>query len=587
MKRMFLLFSLFFVLLASSVFSQTIQTYVKETRGDTLVVKDDSDFGKPNALYLLLRADTVNVPAGRVYMLRKDGYYSLVNNPTSSTKRKVIIMGQDNSSLKTRTEKAAPPIVCGATGEGINTTGGMSSGKDLVVKNANLVIGNINATMGWNFFGFQGANQRLTVENCIIEHTQWIQVNPGAGTTTFIKNCYMLNQVGHACRRNGGIIDFFSSPDTVWSENNTHVWAQGLQYKSRTGYTMKRWVFNHDTFVNISNLVFMNRGEVGNVSMTNNIFINSNIQGASGVAKIDDGENDPGDLGIGIVNTFDNAAFQTNGGKYYVDRNLIYWDPTFNDYISTLNTNKVNKITNWKNQMVKYNSRTKAMFDDNVKYPYLTEGTWIEGKLPKFVKTADLLSATQIAKLKTYSLATVDTTSTAILVDWRQPGNDAKTYYTYADWPLPINLSYTDTDLLTAGLNGFPLGDLGWFPTQYKNWLAQRDKEYASIHTVLTTGKLTDVQKTEGLPVAFQLDQNYPNPFNPSTVINFSIPKAGNVTLKVYNAVGQEVATLVDGYKDVSNYKVTFDASKLASGIYFYSLNAGNFTQTKKMMLVK
>jgi hypothetical protein len=290
---------------------------------------------------------------------------------------------------------------------------------------------------------------------------------------------------------------------------------------------------------------------------------------------------------MGIVNTFDNAAFQTNGGQYYIDKNLVYWDPTFSDYIATLNSKQVNKIADWKNQMVKMNARTKTMFDDNVKYPYLTEGTWIESKLPKFTNTADLLSATQIAALKDYSIKTVDTTSTAILKDWRQPGNDAKTYYTYPDWPIPINLSYSDADLLTAGLNGFPVGDLGWFPTQYKNWLAQRTTEYAKIHTVLTTGKISGIERVEGIPETYQLEQNYPNPFNPATVINFTIPKSGNVTLKVYDTVGKEVVTLVDGYKEASKYQISFDASKLASGIYFYTINSGNFTQTKKMMLIK
>ena len=159
--------------------------------------------------------------------------------------------------------------------------------------------------------------------------------------------------------------------------------------------------------------------------------------------------------------------------------------------------------------------------------------------------------------------------------------------FSYSDWPIPIDLSYTDSDLLTGGLGSFPVGDLNWFPTQYATWTAQKSTEYVNIQNVLDTGVKTDVRQVSGIPVDYKLDQNYPNPFNPTTVINFTIPKAGNVTLKVYNALGQEVATLVDEYKDASNYQVDFNASKLASGIYFYSLKANNFTQTKKMMLVK
>ncbi len=90
----------------------------------------------------------------------------------------------------------------------------------------------------------------------------------------------------------------------------------------------------------------------------------------------------------------------------------------------------------------------------------------------------------------------------------------------------------------------------------------------------------------------FELYQNYPNPFNPTTTIKFSIPElngvdAYNVSLRVYNLLGEEVATLVNESKASGNYSVTFDASNLPSGTYFYTLHAGNFVQTKKMILMK
>lgn len=89
------------------------------------------------------------------------------------------------------------------------------------------------------------------------------------------------------------------------------------------------------------------------------------------------------------------------------------------------------------------------------------------------------------------------------------------------------------------------------------------------------------------IPSDFQLKQNYPNPFNPSTTVEFSIPKASFVTVKVTDALGREAALLVDEYKPAGNHKVTFDASRLASGVYFYTMNSENFVQTKKMTLVK
>jgi photosystem II stability/assembly factor-like uncharacterized protein len=88
-------------------------------------------------------------------------------------------------------------------------------------------------------------------------------------------------------------------------------------------------------------------------------------------------------------------------------------------------------------------------------------------------------------------------------------------------------------------------------------------------------------------PLEFSLNQNYPNPFNPTTSIKYSVAKTGLVTLKVYNAMGQEVASLVNEAKEAGSYEVTFNASNLSSGVYFYELNAGDFTSVKKMMLIK
>ncbi len=89
------------------------------------------------------------------------------------------------------------------------------------------------------------------------------------------------------------------------------------------------------------------------------------------------------------------------------------------------------------------------------------------------------------------------------------------------------------------------------------------------------------------IPSTYSLSQNYPNPFNPTTNIKFSLPATGNVKLVVFDMLGREVATLVNEVRTAGNYVVDFDASALASGVYFYRLESANFTQTKKMLLVK
>ena len=89
------------------------------------------------------------------------------------------------------------------------------------------------------------------------------------------------------------------------------------------------------------------------------------------------------------------------------------------------------------------------------------------------------------------------------------------------------------------------------------------------------------------IPNSYNLLQNYPNPFNPTTKISFALPKAGNVELKVYDLLGREVATLINETRTAGNYTVDFNASSIASGVYFYTIKSGDFTATKKMVLIK
>ncbi len=100
----------------------------------------------------------------------------------------------------------------------------------------------------------------------------------------------------------------------------------------------------------------------------------------------------------------------------------------------------------------------------------------------------------------------------------------------------------------------------------------------------------TDVETGDGsstLPTNFVLEQNYPNPFNPSTEIRYSLPKAGNVKLEVFNILGQEVATLFDGRREAGTYTAQFEGAKQPSGIYFYRLRHDGGAETRKMLLLK
>ena len=103
-----------------------------------------------------------------------------------------------------------------------------------------------------------------------------------------------------------------------------------------------------------------------------------------------------------------------------------------------------------------------------------------------------------------------------------------------------------------------------------------------------TTGGVTWIdEKGKARPVQYTLSQNYPNPFNPSTRISFELPVSGSVSLRIYDLLGREVAMVLDEAKEAGYYDVTFDASALASGVYFYKLRAGQFVAVRKMLVAK
>jgi hypothetical protein len=146
-----------------------------------------------------------------------------------------------------------------------------------------------------------------------------------------------------------------------------------------------------------------------------------------------------------------------------------------------------------------------------------------------------------------------------------------------------IDASTTDTSMTFSRINLQP-------DTTYRWWITTSDG-YASVTSdtawFRTTDTILGVDDKTGLPKEFALYQNYPNPFNPTTTIRYDLPKESYVLLKVYNILGQEVATLVDASQRSGRYSTILDGSRLASGMYFYQLQAGTFVESKKLLLLR
>ena len=150
--------------------------------------------------------------------------------------------------------------------------------------------------------------------------------------------------------------------------------------------------------------------------------------------------------------------------------------------------------------------------------------------------------------------------------------------------PMQIKINFSVEDTLVSVLNNAQSQSFNFTITgepmsielDPDNWIL---KDVSSI--------VLGVEDESTMPYNFSLDQNYPNPFNPSTKITWQSPVSGWQTLKVYDVLGNEVATLVDEYKQAGKYETNFDGGKLTSGVYFYTIKAGEFSQTKKMILLK
>lgn len=127
---------------------------------------------------------------------------------------------------------------------------------------------------------------------------------------------------------------------------------------------------------------------------------------------------------------------------------------------------------------------------------------------------------------------------------------------------------------------------------EVKGWLHLATNRYTemiaqSIFVRGTTDSVFTFVDTQNIINEFKLYQNYPNPFNPSTTIQYSIPEAGKVSLKVFNILGEEIATLVNDYLEAGNYEIQFNAGNFSSGIYFYKIDSNNYSSVKKMILLK
>jgi hypothetical protein len=429
---------------------------------------------------------------------------------------------------------------------------------------------------------------RYIIENCIIENfgstgtpnilNTWNSI----GTDIFVYNCLFRNNQSNI-PQNPGMN--WAGPgtnaiDTMLVKNSTFFVLGGNIEGS--GSSMGYVEFDHNTmFMHTKSSPFSMR-QMHNAVITNNVFFSVYSAGLDSNHVYNSQVYNANFYSPPAILTMDSLYEQLEGDPYYLteaDRRIVaknnayFWPQKIVDNFATLNSDKKYQAVGGKIMAPVWAAArpgAEAILTDHAAWPGISIAEADNYALdPGFdAALVDAASDSMARFVRHVWENGGDGTGSRPFVYKTNPidayAGVATDWKTKQGYPVRENLSYTNSTLLTAD-NGKPLGDLNWFP-EYDTGVSENSST---------------------VPSGFALSQNYPNPFNPTTNIKYSLVNKGHVTLKVFNMLGQEVATLVDKVQNGGEYVVAFDASKLTSGIYMYRLEMENYSLSRKMLLLK
>lgn len=540
-----------------------------------------------------------------VFKLKPYGVYVLTSTITTPPGQTLEIVADPPGT----TQETAPPMICWTASTAPSKTYLFDIAGEVKMENVWILWASLDGTRYSSTIRV-GDSATVSGGRCEFNNVIFDYVNQGSSGAIqvfathfkgFFNNCYFRNATDDHFRYYSRAVSFnFNTTglhvDSVSFENCTfanigYVYMQeGAEYGDNVH-------FNHCTFYNVV-MFTLESGWWWKMFVTNSLFINTFMYGyipaasADGVnggtitiAPIDSGALGGG-FGFSVPFTEQDRHILFANNNYYIEQWLIDWmgyGPNGSPYSKNKHQQRLDDEVPLPQPM--FNGATKTFFDStdsggNKVWPYMNAAN-LDSLDPGFINPPINLDS-----LKDFLNRKWDDNSD---IHWAWNASQ------YANnggqiWPLVEDLSYTNEELKTGAMGGFPLGDLyHWWPDEYAQWEAQKDAEHDRIYTWLETGNdpLTGIKELPGMPSQFELGQNYPNPFNPATEIKYSVPKSAYVSLKVYNLLGQEVATLFSGNQKPGNYAVTFNAEGLASGIYLYQLQSENVSITKKLVLVK
>ena len=538
-------------------------------QADIVDIPQVYDGSAAGAINRFISGDTTSTGArnnpDRIYRLARNKVYLM--DAILIADYKLTIIGADQTDPN---DGSKPPIVMPAIlADGKSPDMLFQVTKDAVFKNfAGFGHTPDKNTAIQKFVQIQADGVRLELKGMDFEgFKDQIVFNSGKDCKIFMEDVY--------ARRIHGVSPF--SGAFLWNNVNSDTTiirnctiANGGAYfivqRNPSNYTL----IDHNTLVNtLVNPFFTPM--VHNFYITNNIFKNMHIY-AQNKREDKEGWFDWDGIPSSLISTdtidirwADTLGYKNETRTFVVENNAYFWEQKVRDLWSTI-LPYTGSDPSWpaNDTLIAVdfmNSRTQAFFDNDAQFPNMIEKDNYNVD-PGFTNASEENVDRYIDFVK----------------HWRAIHNDylANGFFTVdgdgdealMQYPFPEDYTYSNATLLTGGTDGFPVGDLNWYPEKKALWLG--------------------VERIDNvLPETFSLSQNYPNPFNPTTMISYDIPKSSVVKLEVFNILGQKIATLVNGFQQAGKYKVDFNASHYATGVYIYRLSSNEFSITKKMLLVK
>ncbi len=546
-----------------------------QSAADTMYVSALNASGQPN-LFNAITGDTTATgqreDINRVYVLQQTGpvdtVYYLNNTITMTQFYNLTIVGKINPTTGhppviepiVNADNTTPdPFVACDTGnvtiEGCYLLGERPDGVALTTTLINETGNNVTMRLDHDVIDdWYGGNTNL------LQHH-------GIHDNLFITNCDFRNVQSYQWPKGAIYWELTVGPvDTLWYENNTFFCVNGSYYGSNWDAEYIR--FDHNT-------CFLNSGppmkvqQAVNEDIENNIFYgllaHAGDSTEANTSQFGDKIDNPNIVVLDTLGALTAPPFNVTEADRHVNvlNNVYCWPAPIVNFWNQYNDTASDKLI----IPVFMNANTQAVFKNEAGGSHLVAANddSVDPGFSSSLTTPALDSLVQYEYLQWLN-------GDASNYIWPQLPTDPthlfagvpKNWQQTQGYPVPENLTYSDKALLSAGTDGKPLGDLNWYPS------------------VLGIQKVPNIVPTE-----FSLSQNYPNPFNPSTNIQVSLKQPGQMSLKIYNVLGQLVDVVDQGFKAAGVYNYNVSMGKFASGVYFYELHEGSNILTKKMLLLK